>query len=140
MDILSIPEQAHTIDQSLLVQRLKVYDITPVLRRKGKFFSVNPGKKDRRKQKRRQCYTNAGRMMHEGYGYVEGICIDKRDGFQFTHAWNVDDEGNHWDFTLDDPENYDYWGIIIPVTKVYEVLSQIDGGTWCSVLVHYKKF
>jgi hypothetical protein len=132
LDLLSIPDKERTNDQFYTIELLKVHDVTPFLKRKGKFFSVRAGKKDRRKFKLKACYRNAGtKMMREGYGYVEGLVIRKTNGFRFSHAWNVD---------KDDPENYDYWGIIIPFDIVFDTMRKLgNGGQWYSVLVYYKK-
>ena len=140
LELLQRPKNELHDDHRYLADRLRVRDITPILNRKGKYFPVKAGKRDRRVHKSNQCYTNAGRNLHKGYGYVEGLCINKTTGFTFSHAWNIDKEGNHLDFTIDDPETYDYLGIIIPDNIVYEVLGDQLGGVWTSVLFYYKKF
>ena len=97
-------------------------EIELILKKLGKNFNVTKGKSDRRKYKEGNCYPNSVRIMTEkGYGYVEGYVTNKQNGDTFGHAWNVDDLGNHLDFTLKHSENYDYFGIIIPKEVLRDV-------------------
>jgi len=104
-----------------------------ILNEKGQTFRVHSGRKDRRSMKLGFCWVNSSKMMLKGYGYVEGYVIDKRSGKRISHSWNVDSEGKHWDFTYDHPDNYEYFGIIIPEEVVWEV-GQKNGGMWFCVL------
>ena len=104
-----------------------------ILNEKGQSFIVHSGKKDRRSMKLGYCFVNSSKMMLKGYGYVEGYVIHKEKGHKMSHSWNVDSNGNHWDFTYDYPEKYEYFGIIIPELKVYEI-GRKNGGMWFCVL------
>lgn len=104
-----------------------------ILNKKGNKFQVTKGKRDKRKFKEGNCYLNSVEMMKKGYGYVEGYVKRKQDGYKFGHAWNVDSNGNHIDYTLDDPENYDYFGVKIPEKTVWNI-GWKNGKTWYAVL------
>lgn len=103
----------------------------PLLKEKGQVFNVKSGKKDNRFYQNNKCFANAAIMMIErGYSYVEGLF--KFDGFTFAHAWNVDLQGNHIDFTLD-AEGSEYLGIIIPKSLVYDIGYE-KGCIWSAAL------
>ena len=104
-----------------------------VLKKKSKKYIVSRGKSDRRKFREGNCYLNSANMMSNGYDYVEGYVSRKSDGLIFGHAWNVNSNGDHIDFTLKDPENYDYFGVIIPEKVVWDVGVK-NGHVWYSVL------
>lgn len=122
------------MEDVLIQKELVLLEIELILKKIGKNFNVTKGKSDRRKYKEGKCYPNSVHIMNEkGYGYVEGYVTNKQDGDTFSHAWNVDDLGNHLDFTLEHPENYDYFGIIIP-EKVVRDVGKENGYIWYSVL------
>lgn len=104
-----------------------------ILQEKGQTFTVYSGKKDRRSMKLGFCWVNSSKMMLKGYGYVEGYVINKKNGEKISHSWNVDNEGKHWDFTFDHPEEYEYFGIVIPDDIVWEI-GRKNGGMWFCVL------
>lgn len=110
-----------------------------ILNEKGQTFTVYSGKKDRRSMKLGNCWVNSSKMMLKGYGYVEGYVIHKEMGHKMSHSWNVDSNGAHWDFTYDNPEEYEYCGIIIPENIVWEV-GRKNGGTWFCVLPFFDDF
>jgi hypothetical protein len=80
-----------------------------------------------------QSYQVSGKKMGKGYGYVEGIIVHKNYKLIQPWSWNVDSEGNHVDFTKDLSKDWEYYGIVIPETLVYEIGSK-NGGVWYSVL------
>ncbi|WP_297085420.1 hypothetical protein [uncultured Draconibacterium sp.] len=103
------------------LEELKVNASANILNSYGREFKVKRGKIDRRTHKLGQCYWNSNKMMDEGYQYVEGVIIPKDGSSQFSHAWNVDGNGNHYDFTIDDPEKYTYIGIVLNEMNVMMV-------------------
>jgi hypothetical protein len=115
------------------LNQLVLIESEPILKKTGQKYHVTKGKIDRRKQKIGICYGNSALKMREGYGYVEGYVVNEKTGYKMSHAWNVDSNGIHVDFTLDDPENYDYFGVIIPDKIVYRV-GRENGRIWYSVL------
>lgn len=121
--------ELQTIRLEILVQK----ESKSILKEKGQTFTVYSGKKDRRSMKMRYCWGNSSKMMLKGYGYVEGYVIHKENGIKYSHSWNVDSNGVHWDFTYDNPEDYEYFGIIIPDNIVWEV-GRKNGGMWYCVL------
>lgn len=133
-EILRISKNHKPITVEFLIQKeLVLLEIELILKKLGGAFNVTKGKSDRRKYKEGNCYPNSVRIMNEkGYGYVEGYVTNKQGGDTFGHAWNVDC-GTHLDFTLEHPENYDYFGIIIPKEVVFDV-GKKNGNVWYSVL------
>ena len=129
----AIPIKSRSKTEILFLCELVLVESNSILEKKGQPFIVKSGKIDRRKQRLGCCYPNAARMMKNGYGYVEGYCINKNDGFKFGHAWNVDKDGNHLDFTFKNAEEYDYFGIVIPNRLVSEVGLR-NGRVWFSAL------
>ncbi len=121
------------IGETQILTELVLVESESILKTKGKKFVVTQGKSDKRKFRIGNCYSNSVEMMEKGYGYVEGYVIMKQDGFTFGHSWNVDSMGNHIDFTFKDPENYDYFGVIVPENVVLD-LGEKNGHSWYSVL------
>ena len=75
------------------------------------------------------CYPNAIKKMQDGYLYVEGVITCKNSGDKISHAWNVDSNGRHIDFTILETANFKYKGVIIP----QHILGQVglkNGGKW----------
>lgn len=57
-----------------------------------------------------QCYENAYHLaMNQGLHYVEGLAIPGAVGFAMDHAWCVDDDGQVFDPTWDNGQ--DYFGV-----------------------------
>jgi len=54
------------------------------------------------RMKAQTCYANAESKRDKGFNYVEGIITSKKSGLQISHAWNVDSNGRHVDFTVMD--------------------------------------
>ena len=111
--------------QALLIKSL------PIILKLGQEFEVKKSKC--KKMKLGRCYGNAASKMSKGFQYVEGVIIDKKTGLEIQHAWNVDENNNHIDFTIPDPENYTYIGIVLSKEIVYKVGWE-NGGTWYAVL------
>jgi len=122
-----------SIDDIHLLRELVLFESNSMLDNHGQIFIVKSGKINRRNQKFGDCYNNAAQMMSEGYEYVEGYCIRKRDGLKFGHAWNEDKHGTHFDFTIDNSDEYDYFGMVIPSKLVYAVGFR-NGCVWYSAL------
>jgi hypothetical protein len=95
----------------------------------GEDFDVFPPPKKSSKMRFGSCYTNAIKKMDQGYQYVEGIITQKNSGQKISHAWNIDPNGKHVDFTILETANYVYKGVIIP----RHILCQVgfkNGGIW----------
>ena len=117
---------------SVELNKMVLEESESILREQGKMFTVQPCKASK-KRKLGMCYSNAAFYMQKGYEYVEGYIEDKKNAIKIAHAWNVDKNGNHIDFTLENPENYNYFGMVIPTRSVYGVGLQ-NGGLWYCVL------
>lgn len=117
----------------LLDNDLKIKYSREIINTCGQVFEVSPPPKKSMKMKSGCCYGNAHSKREKGYGYVEGIIKDKSSGVEISHAWNVDSEGRHFDFTLIDTESYEYKGLVIPYDLRYEVASK-TGKVWYCVL------
>ena len=124
----------------LIDNDLKVLYSRPIIETYGQLFNVNPPPKKTMKMKSGSCYGNAYRKREKGYGYVEGIIKVKKTGLEISHAWNVDSEGKHFDFTLIDTESYEYRGIEIPYNLHIDVAFK-TGKVWYCVLpyITFKK-
>jgi hypothetical protein len=133
LQLSAIPTKSISIDDIHLLRELVLFESNSILEKRGQIFIVKSGKIDRRKQRLGCCYPNAAIKMRDGYGYVEGYCINKNDGSKFGHSWNVDEDEVHFDFTFDNSEEYDYFGIVIPNRIVYDVGFR-NGRVWYSVL------
>jgi hypothetical protein len=109
-------------DNSKLLNLIVINNSKNFLQEHGKQFDVSVGKADRRKFKLGMCYSNAARLMYDNnLNYVEGYIQDTKTGDKVAHAWNCDNEGNHFDFTLKSVENKSYFGIVVPKNIVFEV-------------------
>lgn len=116
----------------LTLNNLVLKATEPILSKKGKNCIVVSGQ--RKYFKSGYCYRNAVKIMDEkGYDYVEGYAKHKKTNIKIAHAWNVDGEGNHIDFTLKNAEEHDYFGVIIPKSIVYQV-GQMNGYVWYAAL------
>lgn len=113
---------------------LKVQYSEEIVKKYGTLFFVHPPPDKRNKMKSGKCYPNAiKKMMDLGYQYVEGIITNKITGEKISHAWNIDLEGNHVDFTISDPNLYEYRGVIVPNDILYDV-GMKNGFIWyCSL-------
>ncbi|MGE0020925.1 MAG: hypothetical protein AB7S72_14730 [Draconibacterium sp.] len=127
------------VGETLLLDELVLFESLSILERKGEQFIVSSGKKDRRTHKMGSCYPNSSKMMKKGYDYVEGYVVNKKSGVINCHSWNVDKDGNHFDFTYDNPNEYDYFGVVIPESVVWNV-GHKNGGIWYCVLPFVEDF
>jgi len=103
----------------------------------GNDFDVFPPPKKSNKMKPQSCYPNAIKKMLEGYQYVEGVITFKNSGDKISHAWNIDSNGRHVDFTILETHKYFYNGIIIPGKTVSQV-GKKNGGIWYCTLPYLK--
>lgn len=120
----------HTI---LRLTELILWESRSILKKRGQKFNVALGKSDKRTFKLGSCYANAVKKMKFGFDYVEGFAKNKRTGQYIGHAWNIDKNGNHLDFTFTDPENYEYFGVVVPEETVWTV-GERNGHIWFCVL------
>jgi hypothetical protein len=100
---------------------LKVKYALQVLNKHGQIFAVYPPTKRSMRMKEQSCYANAVSKRSKGYGYVEGVITSKKTGFEISHAWNVDADGRHVDFTIMETDQYTYLGVVIPWPLISEV-------------------
>jgi hypothetical protein len=88
----------------------------------------------------KMCYKNAMelcyRHLNDGICYVEGYALRPSIGFPMEHAWCVDKEtGVVLDPTWDDPEECEYYGVIISMQKAMDTILEtgvygvLDSGT-----------
>lgn len=80
------------------------------------------------------CYGIAATKMNRNYGYVEGVIVSKETEEVIPHAWNIDKNGRHVDFTMN-PQKFIYIGIEIPAQLVWKTAMN-SGYGWFSVLPH----
>ena len=113
------------------LNELVLWESRIFIKKMGKKCEVTRGKMHRFKLG--YCYGNSVKMMQEGYDYIEGFTIHKKSGKYVAHAWNADKNGIHWDFTFKDPEEHEYFGILIPEKTVWMV-GEKNGHIWYSVL------
>jgi hypothetical protein len=97
----------------------------------GKDFDVFPPPKKSSKMKSGSCYTNAIKKLDKGYQYVEGIITDKISGEKISHAWNIDSNGRHIDFTILETANYVYKGVTISRHILYQIGFKNGGIRYC---------
>lgn len=124
---------------TILLNDLVVNETEQILNECGKPYNVISGKIDRRKQKLGFCYYNTfKKSLYDNYQYVEGIAVNKITGEKLCHAWNVDNEGNHIDFTFKNANDYNYYGVIIPIDIVSKI-GLINNGVTYSTLAFITK-
>jgi len=123
---------SYSVDNSLKVQ----YSL-PVLKKAGQIFEVFPPNNKTKRLNAGSCYPNSVRRMNEGFKYVEGVIISKDTDIKISHAWNVDSDGKHIDFTIMNTHEYEYNGLIIPSEIVYEV-GEKNGHIWYCCLPYIK--
>ena len=97
----------------------------------GEIFDVIHYKLPRKRPRLGKCYITAYEIARDhNLLYVEGHLTEIGTGKKIAHAWNVDNEGNHVDFTFKNPKQYQYKGVVIPFETVYEVNSK-RSATFC---------
>jgi len=112
---------------------LKVKYSKPLIDAFGQLFQVSPPLKKTMKMKGGSCYGNAHSKREKGYEYVEGIIKNKNTGLEISHAWNLDSNGKHFDFTIMETDSYEYRGIVVPFSLRYDI-SEKTGKVWYCVL------
>lgn len=112
------------------LNELILWESRLILKKRGQKWNVMPS--EGRKFKLGLCFNNAVQMMKKGFGYVEGFVKDKTGNYT-AHAWNVDKNGIHFDFTYRDPSKYEYFGVIVP-DKIVWMVGERNGYIWYSVL------
>ncbi|MBT3582496.1 MAG: hypothetical protein HN921_18525 [Bacteroidetes bacterium] len=122
-----------TNDEANVLNSAVLTEIDNILNNHGEYFQVAKGIKKGRKFKSGKCYSVAAIQMGKGFDYVEGYVRVKNNERKVAHAWNRDSEGNHIDFGVNNPEDCEYFGIVIPVKKVYHI-GYKNGGIWYAVL------
>lgn len=111
---------------------LKVKYSMEVLGKYGQICPVQPPRKRSQYMKTGRCYGNAARKYRDHkFQYVEGVATHKSTGIKISHAWNIDLDENHIDFTFSDPEEYEYHGVIIPYLIRFEVGLKNGGIDYC---------
>jgi hypothetical protein len=99
----------------------------------GEIFDVIHYKLPRKRPRLGKCYITAYEIARDNnLLYVEGHLTEISTGKQIAHAWNVDKEGQHVDFTFKNPKEYQYKGFVIPFETVYEV-NRKRGATFCII-------
>lgn len=123
-----------TDDEKDLINDIVLFESRKTLEEHGQTFSVKSVKKRGRPCKIGLCYATAGvKMRDKDYKYVEGYIIAKNEESIITaHAWNVDTNGNHIDYTIPNPDCYNYFGIVVPTATVMKI--GCNRGTWFAVL------
>lgn len=122
-------EEIKSLQLFCLDNDLKVKYSEKLLEIVGDTFDVFSPAKKSNKMKPASCYPNSIAKMNSGYQYVEGIITHKNSGQKISHAWNIDSNGKHVDFTILKTDDYFYKGIIIPKKILYEVGFK-NGGIW----------
>ena len=112
---------------------LKIKYSKPLIDAFGQLFQVSRPLKKSMKMKGGSCYGNAHSKGEKGYEYVEGIIKDKNTGIEISHAWNLDSNGKHFDFTIMETDTYEYRGIVVPFSLRYNI-SEKTGKVWYCVL------
>lgn len=72
-----------------------------------------------------QCFYNAWRM--KDFSYVEGWVRDRNSNFEFVHAWNFHSEHGCIDFTMKNPQEYEYFGVQIDRSLVFSLGIKFGG-------------
>lgn len=126
-------EEIKSLHSFNLDNGLKVKYSERLLDLAGEIFDVFPPPKRSNKMKAQSCYSNAFQRTYDGYQYVEGIIVNKYADFKISHAWNIDRDGKHIDFTILNTHDYIYHGIIVPKNILFD-LGFKNGGIWyCSL-------
>ena len=116
---------------------MKVEYSMNIFKKIGQIFPVSPPSKKTLLMKNGNCYHNAITKMQKGFQYVEGVITSLQNGNKISHAWNVDSEGNHIDFTVRDCSKYEYIGVIKPINLLYEI-GALNRHVWYTTLPYLK--
>ena len=122
----------------LINNDLKVNYSLEILNKYGQLYNVKSPPKKSQILKNGNCYVNSIKKMTKcGYGYVEGVITDKISGSKISHAWNINEIGDHIDFTIKEPTKFEYNGIIIPELLLYQV-GEKNGHVWYCTLPYLR--
>jgi hypothetical protein len=86
---------------------------------------VNPPFEKLRHKEPRQCFYNAWKM--NDFAYLEGWVRHRNSNFEFVHAWNFSSEHGYVDFTLKNPQQYDYFGLQIDRSIIFSLGLKFGG-------------
>lgn len=129
LDLYNEPNRSD--GDEIVLNALKMKASQGLLEQYGQKCKVLKNKKGQNTMNGGMCYGNANEMISKGYQYVEGTAKNKKDDFTFSHAWNVDKYGNYYDFTLENPKHYEYYGIVLEEIVVLKVGFQNGGIHFC---------
>ena len=124
-----------TDEQKLYLNSLVLELSEAILKQYGKIFTVESGKF--KSLKAGECYGNSANKLNSGFGYVEGYIKNKATGYKIGHAWNIDKNGNHIDFTIKNSNDFEYYGILINNKDVYRIGAE-NGFIWFATLPFLK--
>ena len=97
-------------------------------------IEINTCKVDRRKIKFGNCYGNSSNRLNENHLYVEGIATNKKTLHQVYHAWNINKNHTHIDYTFAEiSDEFTYQGLIIP-SKIVREVGYRKHGVWGPVI------
>ena len=97
-------------------------------------IEINTCKVDRRKIKLGYCYGNSSNRLNDHHLYVEGVATNKKTFNQTYHAWNINENDSHIDYTFAEiSDKFTYQGLIIPSEIVREV-GYRKNGVWGPVI------
>jgi len=113
-----------TMDESFLLNNLTIQESQLIWNKNGNAHFVISDTNHNQTLLPRKCYYNAVVMMKDNYDYVEGYIIIKGTEYKIAHAWNVDTQGNHIDFTIPDAEIFDYFGVMVEKPMPLTTCSQ----------------
>jgi hypothetical protein len=122
-----------TKDELFILNNLNIQESQFILSKRGKPYNVKSITNSREPLLKGQCYYNAVRMMKYDYDYAEGYIVMMGTNIKISHAWNVDPQGNHIDFTIPDSELFDYFGVIVPGDILIDIICD-NNNTPSSVL------
>jgi hypothetical protein len=110
---------------AMIRNELILFESRSILQRRGHHVYVIPGNSNSHTNLG-YCYYNSITSLSRGYKYVEGYVRFKISGDYVAHSWNCDYKGNHFDFTYKDPENFEYFGVVVPDILVWKVVKKIN--------------
>jgi hypothetical protein len=75
-----------------------------------------------------ECFRNSAHLAatHPELRYVQGYGLPARGILPVPHAWVVDDQGRVIDTTWEDGETAAYYGMVVPIASVHQMLLVAD--------------
>lgn len=107
----------------MMRNELILFESRPVLQRRGQYVNVTAGNSNK-PASYGLCYYNSITSLSRGFKYVEGFVRIKGRRAYIAHSWNCDSRGNHVDFTFNDPENFEYCGVVVPEVLIWKVVKK----------------